>query len=290
MIKVFNSPFRITQPFGSDHYLTIGGKKVKASEYYGQWGLAGHEGLDLVPTTSDWTTFSLPYKGQVVKDIDMEEKGGNYGLNNTIWYPEIDEAWQYCHLSSNRLYVDQEIPPVYPIGTMGSTGNTTGAHLHINRFQVDARGYRLNKDNGYLGGIDPLPFLTEHTPPDEEPAEDEDKKRAIEFLDNYRTMRVQGPEGNYEAFARAIVQSDKDIIGMTSKVTQLEEKVKKVQVACEEEKKQLEKDLKEAFAKEKEDLVSSWQSKVESAKKASVDDLGGWELISIGIEKLFKRG
>ena len=153
MIKVFSSPFRITQKFGVN------------PEYYKQFGLNSHEGLDLVPTGSDWSIFSLPYKGIVVKDIDMAGKGGAYGNHMTIWFPELQEAWMYCHLSSNTVYLNQELEPGHYLGQMGSSGNTKGAHLHLNRFKVNASGVRLDKNNGFLGGIDPLPFLEQDLTP-----------------------------------------------------------------------------------------------------------------------------
>ena len=152
MRKVFNSPFKVTQAFGVN------------TEYYKQFGLRAHEGLDVIPTTGDWSVYSLPFKGIVVKDIDMAGKGGNYGVHVTIWYPDIKEAWMYCHLASNSLFLNQEIAPTSYIGVMGGTGNTTGPHLHLNRFKVDVNGLRLNKENGYLGGIDPLPGLEEPLP------------------------------------------------------------------------------------------------------------------------------
>lgn len=147
MIKIFNSPFQVTQGYGL------------RPEYYSQFGLKGHEGLDLVPTTSDWSVYSMPYKGTVVLDIDMGEKGGAYGNHCTIWYPDIKKAFMYCHLSQNYVSQGQELKPVSLIGKMGATGNTEGAHLHLNMFEVDENGVHLNKDNGYLGGLDPLPFL-----------------------------------------------------------------------------------------------------------------------------------
>lgn len=209
-IKVFSCPFRITQKFGA------------RPQYYKQFGLKGHEGLDCTPTCSDLTVFSLPYKGKVVKDIDMAEKGKNYGILTTIWYPEISEAWMYCHLSSNKVYEGQELPPSSPIGTMGATGNTTGPHLHLNRFKVDARGYRLNRDNGYLGGIDPLPFLMQDVGEQAPEAKDDFKEKGVEILDQYRTERIQGPEGNWESYARALMGSDKDAPELREKVAKLE--------------------------------------------------------------------
>lgn len=145
---VFKDGLRVTQEFGVN------------KDYYDDFGLAGHEGLDATPLPGqDKTIYTLPFKSKVVKDIDMADKGGAYGIHNTIWYPEIGEAWMYCHLNSNFVFINQELAPSTAIGIMGATGNTNGAHVHINRFKVDANGVRLNKDNGFLGGIDPLPFL-----------------------------------------------------------------------------------------------------------------------------------
>ncbi len=145
---IFKSGLRVTQIFGIN------------GDYYGQFGLIGHEGLDATPIDStDKVIHSLPYKGQVVKDIDMADKGGAYGITNTVWYPSIGEAWQFCHMTENFIAIGQELVESAEIGIMGATGNTNGAHVHINRFKVDANGIRLNKDNGYLGGVDPLAFL-----------------------------------------------------------------------------------------------------------------------------------
>ena len=68
-------------------------------------------------------------------------------------------AFQYCHLASNSVNLGDIVVKDQPIGIMGKTGNTSGAHLHLNLFETDVNGIRLNRDNGYFGGIDPLPFL-----------------------------------------------------------------------------------------------------------------------------------
>lgn len=154
---LFRSPYRITQVFGGDHTLTIGGKTMTAAEYYGQFGLAGHEGLDLVPTDSDWTVLALA-DGQVVKDNDDVRSGG-YGNYVTLWHPELKKATSYGHFSENYVIIGQKVKKGDPIGKMGSSGNSTGAHVHLNLFEVDENGIRLNRNNGYAGGVDPLPFL-----------------------------------------------------------------------------------------------------------------------------------
>lgn len=148
MRSIFNSPYVVTQAFGVNY------------DYYKQFGLPGHEGIDLIPQDlNDWTVISPEGDGQVVRDIDDPKQGGAYGNTVTIWYPKLKIALQFCHLRSNNLKVGDKVAKHQAIGVMGNTGNTNGAHVHLNLFEVDDNGVRLNKGNGYLGGINPLPFL-----------------------------------------------------------------------------------------------------------------------------------
>lgn len=150
MRQIFKSKHRITQKFANK--LIVGGK-----DYYAQFGLKGHEGLDLVPTGTQLDVFSLA-DGVVVRDED-NAKSGSYGINCTIWSPTLNIAFQYCHLSSNTVREGELVKAGQTIGFMGGTGNTMGNHLHLNKFNTDSNGVRQNRDNGYLGGVDPLPFL-----------------------------------------------------------------------------------------------------------------------------------
>jgi hypothetical protein len=147
MRKLFNSTFKITQVFNNN------------ASYYSQFGLKGHEGIDLVPTTSDWSVLALE-DGVVVRDED-NPRSGAYGVYVTLWHKELNKATQYCHLFSNIVTFGQQVKKGEKIGTMGNTGNTNGAHVHLNLFETNQDGIRLNKTNGYNGGIDPLPFLNE---------------------------------------------------------------------------------------------------------------------------------
>lgn len=144
---LFNSKYRVTQNYGVNE------------SYYKQFGLNGHEGIDLVPTDSDWTVKAID-KGVVVRDED-NAKSGAYGMYVTIWHPHLKKATQYCHLRKNFVNIRQEVSKDQPIGEMGDTGNTKGAHLHFNLFETDENGYRLNSSNGFLGGLNPLVFIQE---------------------------------------------------------------------------------------------------------------------------------
>lgn len=150
MRRIFNSDFKVTQVFKNN------------PGYYGQFGLAGHEGLDIIPTGSDWTV-NAAEDGVVVKDDDIAGSplSDPYGKFVTLWHPSIKKATQYAHLTSNVVSLGQQVKRGEKIGTMGTTGNSSGAHLHLNLFDVDTNGVRLNVNNGFKGGIDPLPFLNE---------------------------------------------------------------------------------------------------------------------------------
>lgn len=147
MKQIFRSKFTITQKFGVN------------PEYYGKFGLKGHEGLDLIPTGSDWTVYALE-DGVVVRDED-NKRSGSYGVYVTLWHAQSKKATQYCHLELNLVDQGMQVKKGQAIGKMGSTGNSTGPHLHLNLFNVDDSGVRLNRDNGFLGGIDPEPYLNE---------------------------------------------------------------------------------------------------------------------------------
>lgn len=170
MRNPFRSKYRITQTFANK--LIINGK-----EYYKQFGLLGHEGLDLVPTGTVNDVLCVE-DGVVVRDIDDATLGKNYGKNVTIWHPNIRKATQYCHLAENNVKMGDRLNRGDKLGVMGATGNTMGAHLHLNLFDVDSNGIRLNRDNGYFGGIDPLPFLEEDTTTIDNHQAIEDKLRA----------------------------------------------------------------------------------------------------------------
>lgn len=167
MRKLFRSQHKITQEFGVN------------KEYYSKFGLQGHEGLDLIPTGTDWTVYALE-DGVVVKDED-NARSGAYGVYCTIWHPSINKATQYCHMEFNLVENGMQVKKGQAIGKMGSTGNSTGAHVHLNLFETDGSGTRLNKDNGFLGGINPQPFLEEDVQNPVQEGVNNDGKKAVQF-------------------------------------------------------------------------------------------------------------
>ncbi|MEK9207515.1 MAG: peptidoglycan DD-metalloendopeptidase family protein [Patescibacteria group bacterium] len=227
MRNVFKSKFKITQQFGVN------------KEYYSKFSLQGHEGIDLVPTGSNWDIL-CPEDGVVVRDIDDSPSGKNYGKNFTVWMPNSHRAAQFCHLNSNTVKVGDIVKVGQVLGVMGDTGNTQGIHLHLNLFNVDDNGYRLNKDNGFLGGVNPLEWLNE----DGEPSTTvsvlsdvfENLVRKSTIYDNARTkLNVEDSEtvflGEIDklvGFEDQMGQKDQKISDLTKDLAELDVKFQKL--------------------------------------------------------------
>lgn len=102
-----------------------------------------HTGIDIA--VSAGTPIHAVHDGKVVLAGDA----GDYGLCVVI---EDERGYQsrYAHCQSLSVTVGQEIKKGEEIAAVGSTGNSTGPHLHL---EVSYQGQRLNPfyfvDNGY---------------------------------------------------------------------------------------------------------------------------------------------
>lgn len=122
-------------------------------EYYKQFGFAGHEGVDW--PMPEGTPIVSATDGVVVRDID-DPKSGGYGVYVVVWDKSQNCATYYCHLTKNEVVTGQSVIKGQLLGYAGSTGNSTGSHLHFNLCRTNDRGERINTDNGYKGFINPL--------------------------------------------------------------------------------------------------------------------------------------
>ncbi|MFF0449257.1 M23 family metallopeptidase [Streptomyces sp. NPDC004609] len=77
--------------------------------------------------------------------------GGAYGYNVVIKMRDGSYT-QYGHLSSISVSVGQEVMPGQRIGLAGSTGNSTGPHLH----------FEVRTDAEYGSDISPIAYLRSH--------------------------------------------------------------------------------------------------------------------------------
>ncbi|WP_183091307.1 M23 family metallopeptidase [Streptomyces radicis] len=85
-------------------------------------------------TTHTGTDFAAP-AGTPVKNVHtgtVQEAAwaGSYGYRVIIELEDGTEVW-YCHLSSMSVSAGQEVTTGDTIGAVGSTGNSSGPHLHL---------------------------------------------------------------------------------------------------------------------------------------------------------------
>ncbi len=108
-----------------------------------------HTGIDLCG--------SLGSRVMAVKDGEVTHAGWQGGYGNCVEIKHTDEQGNtfytfYAHMRDNSLQVTkgQQVVTGQIIGTQGSTGNSTGDHLH---FEI-RKSSGTNKDT-----IDPAPYL-----------------------------------------------------------------------------------------------------------------------------------
>lgn len=109
----FSGNFAISSNFGSRQ----GGGVVSKQHY----------GLDMYATGSDWTIVSC-----MSGTVKIAERDNGSGYGNHVWIANDDgSACLYAHLASYVVRAGQRIAGKQKIGIMGSTGNSTGPHLHL---------------------------------------------------------------------------------------------------------------------------------------------------------------
>jgi murein DD-endopeptidase MepM/ murein hydrolase activator NlpD len=85
---------------------------------------AAHGGQDFGASTGD-TIVSV-----AAGDVTEVAYAGPYGLRTIVTLPDGTEVW-YCHQTDVSVHAGQHVEVADPIGTVGSTGNSTGPHLHL---------------------------------------------------------------------------------------------------------------------------------------------------------------
>ncbi|MFD3931876.1 M23 family metallopeptidase [Streptomyces sp. NPDC058614] len=109
------------------------------------WSSGSHTGIDFHAASG--TSVHAVGSGTVVE----AGWGGAYG-NNIVIKMNDGTYTQYGHLSSIGVSVGQTVTPGQQIGLSGSTGNTTGPHLH----------FEARTTAEYGSDIDPVAYLRSH--------------------------------------------------------------------------------------------------------------------------------
>lgn len=110
---------------------------------YSPWRGRNHEGIDLAPP------FGTPIVSVNCGVVTLNDWYGGYGNAVRIKHPGGGESW-YAHLAeASRLSVGTQVKRGEFIGRVGSTGRSTGPHLH---FEWHPQGWR-NPANPRLLGV-----------------------------------------------------------------------------------------------------------------------------------------
>ncbi|MEV0089918.1 M23 family metallopeptidase [Streptomyces sp. NPDC050738] len=113
------------------------------------WSSGSHSGQDFVVPSG--TAVKAVHGGTVVKasnNLDGAGDGSAYG--NAIVIKHDDNTYsQYAHLTSADVKVGQTVTTGQVIGHSGSTGNSTGPHLH----------FEIRTTPNYGSGVNPVTFL-----------------------------------------------------------------------------------------------------------------------------------
>ncbi|WP_309049852.1 LysM peptidoglycan-binding domain-containing M23 family metallopeptidase [Streptomyces sp.] len=109
------------------------------------WSSGYHTGADFIASSGTTvravgagTVVSAGWSGAYGNEVVIQHADGNYS--------------QYAHLSSLAVSAGQSVSGGQQIGLSGSTGNSTGPHLH----------FEIRTSPSYGSDIDPLAYLRQH--------------------------------------------------------------------------------------------------------------------------------
>ncbi len=111
----------------------------------GSWSLGYHTGVDFPVATG--TSVKAVTSGEVVS----AGWSGSFGYEVIIQHPDGKYS-QYAHLSAISVSEGQPVSGGQRIGRSGSTGNSTGPHLH----------FEIRTDEAFGSDIDPLAYLRQN--------------------------------------------------------------------------------------------------------------------------------
>lgn len=145
-------PLRMTQGFGL------------RPEVYAQFGMKGHNGIDFAGAfAGDIVPCYSPIEGYITLKNDGAR---GYGKHVIIRSKQLDGSRRrkevvLGHLSSidSKWKTGMFIPLGGRIGMIGTTGFSSGVHIHCGLRFLNAAGVVLNANNGFAGYVDFLQWV-----------------------------------------------------------------------------------------------------------------------------------
>lgn len=131
-------------PFGSDHISSWYGGRM---DPFGGGYVDYHNGIDI------WAYCNTPIYAVLPGTVVMSSDGWNGGCGNyTVIYHGGNLYTEYMHQNSRAVSVGQTVGQGEVIGYVGTTGSSTGYHLHIG-VCISDHGF------DYSCRVDPAPYL-----------------------------------------------------------------------------------------------------------------------------------
>lgn len=139
---LLNVTKRVTQPWGA------------RPEYYAQFGLPGHDGIDL--QASDGTKVVSVAPGTVF-NVHTNPDTHNYGIHVRVQHIDGYQT-VYAHLSQSLVSEGDAVSAGDLIGLAGNTGNSSGTHLHL-ALKKQGETYTDSHGTWPYNLFDPTPYL-----------------------------------------------------------------------------------------------------------------------------------
>jgi murein DD-endopeptidase MepM/ murein hydrolase activator NlpD len=119
------------------------------------WKLGYHTGVDY--RAPQGTNVVAAQAGRVLEVSQRVSWGDSYGTAVIILHRDMTRAI-YAHLSKTIVRKGESVAMGDRIGKVGSTGNSTGAHLH---FEVRKGNNATGEGYKYGDDVDPAPYLSD---------------------------------------------------------------------------------------------------------------------------------
>lgn len=118
-------PGRTFKPAPPTAVLPVSGYRLTGQfgDSSGYWASV-HTGVDFA------TSYGSPIRAITSGVVTSTAYDGAYGYKTVVQMRDGTELW-FCHQSSQVAQVGQRLAPGDVIGYVGTTGNTTGPHLHL---------------------------------------------------------------------------------------------------------------------------------------------------------------
>ena len=149
--KIFpKGGYYITSGWGNRTYW-LNGQKV--SDF--------HNGIDYGTNGEKWTQYAIEDGYVVSCGVDTK-----YGNAKYVWvaYPRIGKKFLHYHLDSIAVEKGQKVVEGTKLGKTGTTGYSTGIHLHLGMKDIDGGEYQNPENFDYqppTEKVDPFPGVSD---------------------------------------------------------------------------------------------------------------------------------